>query len=54
MVPVKIWLLQLILFYQFYPPIATLLQRIIRGMYLYYNKKWYAEQKNFSQIFFNL
>ena len=38
MVLVKICLLQLILFYQFYPPIATRLQRIIRGMYVYYNK----------------
>ena len=40
MVLVKIWSLQLILLYQFYPPIANLLQRIIRGMYLYYNKNW--------------
>jgi len=32
MVLVKICKLQLIIFYQFYPPIATLLQRIIRGL----------------------
>ncbi len=38
MVLVKIWSLQLISLYQFFPPHATMLHRIIRGMYLYYNK----------------
>ena len=50
MVLVKIWSLQLILLYQFYPPNATSLHRIIRGMYLYYNKNWLncATDKNMS------
>ncbi len=50
MVLVKICKLQLIIFYQFYPPNATLLHRFIRGICLYYNKKSYelARQKDLS------
>ena len=49
MVLVKICKLQLIIFYQFYPPIATSLQRIIRGIYLYYNKNLFRVQERINK-----
>ncbi len=51
MVLVKICKLQLIIFYQFYPPIATSLQRIIRGIYLYYNKNFGGTQLENFELF---
>ena len=50
MVLVKIYSLQLIILDQFYPPLATLLQRIIRG-FVYIITKNGTQSKKISRKF---